>query len=92
MAKDAVFTMKLEAELREAFVDAAKSEDRPASQVLRELMRAYVEGRRDAEAYDAFVARKVAISLKQAAAGNVVDDVEVSRMFAERWPADEPRS
>ena len=32
MAKEAVFTLKLEPELRDAFMAAAKSADRPASQ------------------------------------------------------------
>ena len=35
MAKEAVFTMKLEPELRAAFMEAAASDDRPASQVVR---------------------------------------------------------
>lgn len=43
MAKEAVFTMKLEAELRDRFMAAAKRDDRPASQIVREFMRDYVE-------------------------------------------------
>ena len=41
MAKEAVFTMKLEPELRDAFMAAAKAADRPASQIVREFMRDY---------------------------------------------------
>jgi predicted transcriptional regulator len=43
MAKEAVFTMKLEPELRDAFMKAAEAVDRPASQIVREFMRDYVQ-------------------------------------------------
>ena len=46
MSKQAVFTMKLEPELRENFMAEAAIEDRPASQIMRELMRGYIEQRR----------------------------------------------
>jgi hypothetical protein len=39
MPKEAVFTMKLESELRDEFVAEAEAAHRPASQVVRELMR-----------------------------------------------------
>jgi len=42
MAKEAQMTLRIEPELRAAFSDAAALEDRPAAQVLRELMRAYI--------------------------------------------------
>ena len=45
MAKEAVFTMKLEPELRDAFMAAAHEEDRPASQIVRELMRDFIDRR-----------------------------------------------
>ncbi|MDP8705784.1 antitoxin of toxin-antitoxin stability system [Serratia marcescens] len=48
MSKEAVFTMKLEPELRAEFMAEAASEDRPASQIMRELMRGYIAQRRQA--------------------------------------------
>jgi len=42
MAKEVQMTLRIEPELRGAFADAAALEDRPAAQVLRELMRAYI--------------------------------------------------
>jgi len=42
MAKEVQMTLRIEPELRAAFSDAAALEDRPAAQVLRELMRAYI--------------------------------------------------
>lgn len=47
MTKEAVFTMKLEPELREAFMAAAAAADRPASQIVREFMRDFVQHDRD---------------------------------------------
>ena len=38
MSKEAVFTMKLEPELRADFMAEVAGDDRPASQVMRELI------------------------------------------------------
>jgi len=59
MPKEAVFTMKLESELRDDFVAAAHAVHRPASQVLRELMREFIQRQREAQGYDDFLRRKV---------------------------------
>jgi hypothetical protein len=42
MSKEVQMTFRVESELRAEFADAALLEDRPAAQVLREFMRAYV--------------------------------------------------
>lgn len=52
MAKGAVFTLKLEPELRAEFMAAAAAADRPASQIVRELMRGYVRRQTAARARD----------------------------------------
>lgn len=59
MTKEAVFTLKLEQELRSAFMAEAVKEDRPASQIMRELMRRYIEESRQRREYDDFLQRKV---------------------------------
>ena len=43
MTKEAVFTLKLEPELRDNFRAAARASHRPASQLMRELMREFVD-------------------------------------------------
>ena len=48
MSTEAVFTMKLAPELRDLFIAEAAASHRPASQVLRELMREFVERQRQA--------------------------------------------
>ena len=44
MTKKAVFTMKLEPELRAQFMAEAQAADRPASQVLREFVQRALHG------------------------------------------------
>jgi predicted transcriptional regulator len=69
MSKEAVFTMKLEPELREAFMAAAEASHRPASQVVRELMREFIDRQRQAREYEAFLRAKVDAARMQVAAG-----------------------
>ena len=59
MSKDAVFTLKLDPQLRADFMSEAAGEDRPASQVVRELMRDYIMQRRQARDYESYLQRKV---------------------------------
>ena len=77
MSKEAIFTLKLESELREAFVAEAKAVHRPASQVVRELMRAFVQRQRDAREGDDFPRRKVTPARAQKDAGLHAPDANV---------------
>ncbi|PSJ59129.1 antitoxin of toxin-antitoxin stability system [Kumtagia ephedrae] len=81
MAKEAVFTMKLESELRDAFMAAAKRDDRPASQLVREFMRDYVQQDRE---YVEFLRRKVERSRASIAAGKWRSGEEVEADFRRR--------
>ena len=79
MSKEAVFTMKLEPELRAEFMAEAEAAHRPASQVLRELMREFVQRQREAREYDEFLLSKVEagrVSM-QAGRGRSNDEIEV---------------
>ncbi len=78
MPKEAVFTMKLEPELRAEFMAEAAAAHRPASRVLRELMREFVHRQRAAREYDDFLRRKVdaARSSMSACLGHSNDEVE----------------
>jgi predicted transcriptional regulator len=82
MGKEAVFTMKLEPELRDAFMAAARRDDRPASQIMREFMRNYVEQDRE---YVEFLRRKVEHSRKSIAEGRVYTNEEVSARMKARF-------
>ncbi len=70
MPKDAVFTMKLEAELRDDFVAEAEAAHRPASQVVRELMREFVRRQREERDYETFLRGKVEQSRASMRAGS----------------------
>ena len=59
MSKSAVFTMKLEAESRDEFMAAAEESHRPASQVVRQLMREFVRSQQDRRDHSDFLHGKV---------------------------------
>lgn len=82
MSKQDVFTMKLEPELREAFMAAAKAADRPASQIIRELMRDYIDSQRHQDDYDAWLALKVEKARESMRAGRLINNEVVEAQFA----------
>lgn len=84
MTKKAIFTMKLEAQLRDEFMAAATDNDRPASQVVRQLMRDYIRQQRQAHEYEQYLRQKVEAGRASVAAdrGSPNDDVEAE--FAAR--------
>ncbi|WP_048307768.1 hypothetical protein [Halomonas sp. PR-M31] len=83
MAKQAVFTMKLESELRDEFMAEAEAAHRPASQVLRELMREFIKRQQESREYDEFLSRKVEIARAsvQAGRGRSNEEVEEEAML-----------
>ena len=82
MPKDAVFTMKLEPELRAEFMAEAAAAHRPASQVLRELMREFVQRQREARDHDEFLRGKVEAARSSMRAGQGRSNDEVDADFA----------
>ena len=82
MSKEAVFTIKLEPELRAEFMAEAEASHRPASQVLRELMREFVQRQREAREYDEFLRRKVETGRASMRAGHGRSNDEVEAEFA----------
>lgn len=87
MSKEAVFTMKLESDLRNEFMAEAQALDRPASQVVRDLMREFVRRQREAREYEAFMQRKVEAARKDVRAGRGRSHSEVETDFAARRTA-----
>ena len=82
MSKEAVFTMKLEPELRDEFMAEAEAAHRPASQVLRELMREFVQRQRAAREYDEFLRRKVEAGRASKRVGRGRPNEKVDATFA----------
>lgn len=84
MSKESVFTMKLEPELREQFMAETEAAHRPASQVVRELMREFVQRQRKEREYDDFLQRKVDVARDSVRAGHGRSNDEVEAEFAAR--------
>ncbi|TBU76992.1 antitoxin of toxin-antitoxin stability system [Phytopseudomonas daroniae] len=84
MAKEAVFNLKLEPELREGFMAAARAVHLPASQVMRDLMRDYIRQQQQAKEHDEFVQRKVAVARESVQAGRGRSNEDVEAAFAAR--------
>jgi predicted transcriptional regulator len=82
MATKAVFTMKLEPELHDVFMAEAAAADRPAAQIVRDLMRGYIEQcRRDRE-YKDYMRRKIEIAQADKRAGRSYSNEEVEAEFS----------
>jgi predicted transcriptional regulator len=84
MSKEAVFTMKLEPELRAEFMAEAQASHRPASQVLRELMRDFIRAQRQTRDYDAVLRSKVESGRASMKAGRGRSNKEVEAAFASK--------
>ena len=54
-----MFTTDLDAELRDQFVAEAEALRRPASELLRELIRDFIQRQREARDYDEFLRLKI---------------------------------
>lgn len=87
MSKEAVFTMKLEPELRAEFMAEAQASHRPASQVLRELMREFVQRQRETREYNQYFSRKVDAGRASMRAGRGRPNEELEAEFAARRAA-----
>ena len=76
--------MKLEPELRAEFMAEAEAAHRPASQVLRELMRNFVQHQREAREYESFLRGKVEAGRASMRAGDGRSNEDVEAEFAAR--------
>jgi predicted transcriptional regulator len=84
MSKAAIFTMKLEPDLRAAFMAEAEAAHRPASQVVRELMREFVQTQQDRRRHAEFMGAKVDAARRSLHAGIGRDNDAVEADFAAR--------
>lgn len=84
MSKEAVFTMKLEPELRAEFMAEAEAAHRPASQIMRELMRQFIQHQRETREYDEFLRNKVETARASMHAGISATNGSVESDFAAR--------
>lgn len=87
MTKQAMFSMKLEADLHEAFMAEAEAVHRPASQIVREMMREFIERQKDKKAYEAYLTQKVETARASMDAKEGRSNEEVDADFAARRQA-----
>jgi predicted transcriptional regulator len=66
MSKETMFTLKLESELHNAFMAEAQAAHRPASQVVRELMREFIQRQQQSREHDAWFRAEVEQGLREA--------------------------
>lgn len=81
-AKDTVFTIKIEKDLRQAFMAAAASEDRPASSIMRDLMRSYIAQQTNSSEYRAFLHKTIEVSRNQVRQGLGITDQDIEAEFS----------
>ncbi|CCW17832.1 Prevent host death protein, Phd antitoxin [Sphingobium indicum BiD32] len=84
MSKAAIFTMKLEPDLRAAFMAEAEASHRPASQVVRELMRDFIQQQQAQREHSAFLQRKVDAARISVQQGQGRSNAAVDADFAAR--------
>lgn len=63
---DSTFTFRVDDDLKEAFAETAKAQDRTAAQLLRTLMREAVQSAQDKRLHDAWFRREVEQALREA--------------------------
>ncbi|MBP2161099.1 MULTISPECIES: antitoxin of toxin-antitoxin stability system [Asticcacaulis] len=98
MSKEAVFTLKLEADLRDAFMKEAAESHRPASQIVRDFMREFVKKQQEQRAYDEWLDADLDRAIKAADDPNtkwipheeVVADMERQRQSLLKRLAENP--
>lgn len=88
---EATFTFRVDEALKSAFADAAKAHDRTGAQLIRDFMRDYVAGQREAVEHDAWFRRQVQVALDSANAGRLIPAAEVEAKFAARRTATRQR-
>jgi predicted transcriptional regulator len=88
---EATFTFRVDEALKSAFADAAKAHDRTGAQLIRDFMRDYVTGQREAGEHDAWFRRQVQIGLDSANAGRLIPAADVEAKFAARRAATRQR-
>jgi predicted transcriptional regulator len=81
---EVTFTFRVSDELKSAFAEAARLQDRTAAQLLRDFMRDLVQRQRQESDYEAWLTGKVQASRRSAQAGRLIPASEVEAEFAVR--------
>lgn len=79
---DATFTFRVDDDLKEAFAEAARTQDRTAAQLLRDYMREVVQRQREDAGYESWLRAKVETARVSVRAGRGVSADAVQAEFA----------
>lgn len=79
---DATFTFRVDDDLKEAFAEAARTQDRTAAQLLRDYMREVVQRQREDADYESWLREKVETARASVRAGRSVSAEAVQTEFA----------
>ena len=82
---EAAFTIEIESDLHSELVAAAAASHRTAAQVVRHLIREFIDESAERLDYVAFLEAKVGRAHDDAAAGRIRSHADVERDFAARW-------
>ena len=72
----ATFTFRVDADLKDAFANAAKANDRTSAQLLRDFMRNYVREQASQMAYDDWLRTTVNAGLQAYREGRIIPNTE----------------
>ncbi len=81
------FTLRIDDDLKEAFVEAARQHDRTGAQLVRDFMRDYVQKARATAAYEDWLCDRVEAGRADVRAGRLSGNTEVEGRFAARRAA-----
>ena len=79
---EATITIRVDAELKSAFAQAAEERNRTDGELLREFMQDYIEFQRTDSEYEQWFRREVQIGIDAADAGELFPSEEVEAEFA----------
>jgi predicted transcriptional regulator len=79
---EATFTFRVDDNLKEAFTEAARTQDRTGAQLLRDFMREFVQRQREDAGYEAWLRQKVERARASVRAGRSIAADKASAEFA----------
>ena len=84
MSEAAIFSVELDRDLRDEFIAEAEANDRPASEVVRDFMRQFIDEQRRRREHTEFVQAKVERARQSIREDNGIPNDVVSAEFAAR--------
>ena len=81
---ESTFTLRVDEDLKQAFTEAARKQDRSGAQMLRDFMRETVQRARSSEEYEQWFRKKVEEGRAELQAGMVLDNDAAEALAARR--------